>query len=178
MITVTFTAEQLAVFTEALDRAVDCPMLEDDNSTDLVLNELSGKLEGAARAARLAAWAAFCSPLVNLNNHIMRKIERLMNTAIKNNTDWRSANTRVENNDGVSTVYLHNNKIAEVGDDFVRVFDGGWQSVTTKSRLNAIINEFCNAFTDGIFQQDFAWYIRDNKVVHDFTNGYTFAEFA
>ena len=78
----------------------------------------------------------------------MRKIERLMNIAIKNNTDWRSANTRVENNDGVSTVYLHNNKIAEVGDDFVRVFDGGWQSVTTKSRLNAIINEFCNAFTD------------------------------
>tara|TARA_B100002019_G_C21111850_1_gene518827 strand:- start:396 stop:563 length:168 start_codon:yes stop_codon:yes gene_type:complete len=55
MITVTFTAEQLAVFTEALDRAVDCPMLEDDNSTDLVLNELCGKLEGAARAARLAA---------------------------------------------------------------------------------------------------------------------------
>jgi hypothetical protein len=55
MITVTFTAEQLAIFTEALDRAVDCPMLDDDNSTDLVLNELSGKLEGAARAARLAA---------------------------------------------------------------------------------------------------------------------------
>ena len=55
MITVTFTAEQLAVFTEALDRAVDCPMLDDDASTDLVLNELSDKLEGAARAARLAA---------------------------------------------------------------------------------------------------------------------------
>ena len=30
-------------------------MLDDDASTDLVLNELSGKLEGAARAARLAA---------------------------------------------------------------------------------------------------------------------------
>ena len=55
MITVTFTAEQIAVFTEALERAADCPFMEDDNSTDLVLNELSGKLEGAARAARLAA---------------------------------------------------------------------------------------------------------------------------
>ena len=108
----------------------------------------------------------------------MRKIERLMNIAIQNNTDWRMSNTEVSNNDGVSTVYLHGNKIAEVGDDFVRVFDGGWQSNTTKSRLNAIINEFCNAFTDGVFQQNFAWYIRDNKVVHDFTNGYTFAEFA
>ena len=79
----------------------------------------------------------------------MRKIEALMNVAIKNNTNWSKANTSVTNEDGVSTVYLHGNKIAEVGDDFVRVFDGGWQSNTTKSRLNAIINEFCNAFTDG-----------------------------
>lgn len=108
----------------------------------------------------------------------MRKIEKLMNVAIKNNTDWRMSNTEVSNNDGVSTVYLHGNKIAEIGDDFVRVFDGGWRTNTTKSRLNAIINEFCNAFTDGIFQHKFEWFIRDNKVVHDFINGYTFAEFA
>ena len=108
----------------------------------------------------------------------MRKIERLMNIAIQNNTDWRMSNTEVTNNDGVSTVYLHGNKIAEIGDAFVRIFDGGWRINTTKSRLNAIINEFCNAFTDGVFQKDFAWYVRDNKVVHDFVNGYTFAEFA
>jgi hypothetical protein len=108
----------------------------------------------------------------------MRKIETLMNRAISESRDWGQANTRVEMIDGVSVVFLHGNKIAEVGDNFVRVFDGGWQSNTTKSRLNAIINEFCNAFTDGIFQKDFAWYIRDNKVTHDFENGYTFAEFA
>ena len=105
----------------------------------------------------------------------MRKIESQMNAAIQNNTDWRSANTRVENNDGVSTVYLHNNKIAEVGDDFLRVFDGGWQSNTTKSRLNALINEFCNGVTDGVFQKNFQWFIMDNKQVVDFQNGYTFA---
>ena len=108
----------------------------------------------------------------------MRKIEMLMNTAIKNNTDWHMSNTCVDNNEGVSTVYLHNNKIAEIGEDFVRVFDGGWQSNTTKSRLNAIINEFCNAFTDGVFQKNFEWFVRDNNVTHDFVNGYTFAEFA
>ncbi len=108
----------------------------------------------------------------------MRKIETLMNAAIKGNKNWSNSNTTVTTVDGVSTVHLHGNKIAEVGDDFVRIFDGGWQSNTTKSRLNAIINEFCNAFTDGVFQKDFAWYIRDNKVIHDFENGYTFAEFA
>ena len=108
----------------------------------------------------------------------MRKIEKLMNIAIQNKTDWRMSNTTVSNNDDVSTVYLHGNKIAEIGDAFVRIFDGGWRTNTTKSRLNAIINEFCNAFTDGVFQKDFQWYVRDNKVTHDFVNGYTFAEFA
>ena len=110
----------------------------------------------------------------------MRKIEAQMNAAVATNVNFKSANTEVTYcpETDKSTVYLHGNKIAEVGEDFVRVFDGGWQSNTTKSRLNAIINEFCNAFTDGIFQKDFAWYVRDNKVVHDFVNGYTFAEFA
>jgi hypothetical protein len=108
----------------------------------------------------------------------MRKIETQMNAAITANTNWKLKNTTVTTQDGVSEVRLHGNLIAKVGDDFVTVFDGGWQSTTTKSRLNAIINEFCNAFTDGIFQKDFAWYVRDNKVVNDFVNGYTFSEFA
>ena len=113
----------------------------------------------------------------------MRKIESNMNAAIKANKDWKSANTEVIHtcdnvNPPVSHVFLHGNKIAEVGDDFVKVFDGGWQTNTTKSRLNAIINEFCNAFTDGVFQKDFQWFIRDNKVNHDFVDGYTFCEFA
>ena len=107
----------------------------------------------------------------------MRKIEALMNAAIKANKDWRLKNTEVRTEDGISEVRLHGNLIAKIGDDFVQVFDGGWQSVTTKSRLNAIIDEFCCAYTDGIFQKDFAWYVRDNKVIHDFVNGYVLKEF-
>ena len=105
----------------------------------------------------------------------MRKIETQMNTAIKEGKCWKSGNTQVLTLAGDSTVLLHGNKIAEVGDDFVRIFDGGWQSTTTKSRLNALINEFCNAMTDGVFQKDFAWYVRDNKVTKEFVNGYVFA---
>jgi hypothetical protein len=107
----------------------------------------------------------------------MRKIEAQMIAAINNNKDWQSANTSVHFNEEneVSIVRLHGNKIAEVGDDFVQIFDGGWQTNTTKSRLNVIINEFCNAVTDGVFQKDFQWYIRDNNVVRDFDNGYIFA---
>ena len=72
----------------------------------------------------------------------MRKIESNMNAAIKANKNWSNANTSVITEDGVSEVRLHGNLIAKVGDDFVTVFDGGYQSNTTKSRLNAIINEF------------------------------------
>ena len=91
----------------------------------------------------------------------MRKIEALMNVAIKNNTNWSKANTAVTNEDGVSTVYLHGNKIAEVGDDFVRVFDGGWQSNTTKSRLNAILSEHGDV-GDRVFQKAFDWFVSMN----------------
>ena len=101
-----------------------------------------------------------------------------MNDAIKANTNWKNANTKVVTEGTLSKVYLHDNLIAKVGDDFVTVFDGGWQTNTTKSRLNAIINEFCCAFTDGVFQKNYQWFVRDNKVTKEFVNGYTFVEFA
>ena len=97
-----------------------------------------------------------------------------MIAAVNGNKNWSSGNTQVVTNCGVSTVYLHGNKIALVDDTSLTVFDGGWQSNTTKSRLNALINEFCNAVTDGIFQKDYLWFIRDNKEVKDFVSGYVF----
>ena len=107
----------------------------------------------------------------------MRKIEAQMIAAVNNSVNWQSANTRVEfiEENDTSKVYLHGNHIATVGDNFLEIFDGGWQSNTTKSRLNSLINAFCNACTDGIFQKNFNWYIRDNNVTRDFVNGYIFA---
>ena len=97
--------------------------------------------------------------------------------AIQNNKTWQSANTSVQfiEENETSKVYLHGNHIATVGDDYVEIFDGGYQSNTTKSRLNVIINEFCNAFTDGVFQKNYQWFVRDNDVTKEFTNGYIFA---
>ena len=90
----------------------------------------------------------------------MRKIETQMNDAITNGINWQSANTEVvSQQDGVSFVYLHGNKIAEVGDDFIRLFDGGYQSNTTKSRLNSILSEHGIA-GECVFQKNFQWFIR------------------
>jgi hypothetical protein len=85
--------------------------------------------------------------------------------------------------EGVSFVYLHGNQIATIDDDSMTIFDGGWQSNTTKSRLNALCSEFCIT-GEGVFQKDFVWYVRkfvgqagQSKVYNadEFVNGYVFA---
>jgi len=113
----------------------------------------------------------------------MRKIEQQMNNAIKANQDFKSGNTQVITIEGVSFVYLHGNQIASIDEDSMTIYDGGWQSNTTKSRLNALCDEFCIA-GEGVFQKDFVWYVRKfagqlgaEKVFknEEFTNGYVFA---
>ena len=113
----------------------------------------------------------------------MRKIEQQMCAAIQADKNWSSGNTQVVTNDGVSTVYLHGNKIAMVDDTSLTIFDGGWQSNTTKSRLNALCSEFCIA-GEGVFQKDFLWYVRvftgaiNGKNVYkteNFCSGFVFA---
>ena len=94
----------------------------------------------------------------------MRKIEQQMIAAINNNQDWQSANTLVhyDPSSGASRVYLHGNKIAEVGDNYLTLFDGDHQTKTTKSRLNAILGEFgytCGTKREYVFQKQFEWFV-------------------
>ena len=91
----------------------------------------------------------------------MRKIERLMNAAISEGRNWQLKNTSVTHTDDVAEVRLHGNLIAEVGDNFIHLFDGGWQSNTTKSRLNAILAEHGEQ-GDRVFQKDWAWFVSMN----------------
>jgi hypothetical protein len=60
--------------------------------------------------------------------------------------------------DGIAVVLLHGNKIAEVGDNFVRLFDGNHQSNTTKSRLNAILKVH-GLPGESVFQKNFQWFL-------------------
>ena len=102
-----------------------------------------------------------CHTILKFNKQPMRKIEQQMNNAIQNNLNWQSANTAVtfDEESNVSTVFLHGNLIAEVDDNGIKLFDGGWQSNTTKSRLNAILSEHGIA-GEGVFQKNFEWFIR------------------
>ena len=92
---------------------------------------------------------------------IMRKIEAQMNSAIAQGRDWQSGNTSVHFNDEeqVAIVRLHGNKIAEIGEGFITLFDGGWQTTTTKSRLNAILSE--NGLPgERVFAKAFDWFVQ------------------
>ena len=93
----------------------------------------------------------------------MRKIEQQMNEAILNRKDFFKGNTSVENyitETGVreAIVKLHGNHIATVGDT-LQICDAGWQTVTTKSRLNALLNEFAEGCY--LFQKNFDWFLGD-----------------
>ena len=93
----------------------------------------------------------------------MRKIERLMNKAISACKDWKLDNTEVQYFSGldISRVYLFDNLIAEIGPTYVQLFDGGYQTATTKSRLNAILREH-GLPGEGVFQKNFQWFFQSN----------------
>jgi hypothetical protein len=103
----------------------------------------------------------------------MRKIEALMNNAISNLNHgevWKLDNTVVSVADGIAFVFLHGNLIAEVGDNSIRLFDGGWQTVTTKSRLNAILSQH-GLPGEKVFQKRHKWFVTVNGETVEFFSG-------
>ena len=85
-----------------------------------------------------------------------------MNQAMRYFRPFSSSNTTVVQNDRDMDVFLHGNHIAtlcKISMD-LRLFDGGWQSNTTKSRLNALLDEFGGG--DRVIQKDFTWYLVSN----------------
>ena len=103
----------------------------------------------------------------------MRKIEQQMNRAIVNKNDWSNSNTKVDynSNTNCSTVVLHRTAIAtyDHNTQALKLNTGGWSTVTTKSRLNAILSELITGAS--VFQRDFIWFLNYNNQTHNFFDG-------
>ena len=103
----------------------------------------------------------------------MRKIERQMNFAISNKADWSSSNTTVSfnSNTNCSQVRLHGHLIATFDHNLkaLKIDSCGYTTVTTKSRLNAILQGLIAGAS--VFQRDFIWYLNYNNQIHDFMDG-------
>ena len=92
----------------------------------------------------------------------MRKIEAQMCAAVQSNKDWQSANTSVhfDEETGVSVVRLHGNKIAEVSDNDMTIFDGGWQTKTTKVTFQFVDRSVLQwRPRDGVFPEELEWFV-------------------
>jgi len=97
---------------------------------------------------------------VKATDPTMRKIEQQMIAAVQNDQRWSSANTTVIPGwEGTSDVYLHGNLICTIGEDWMQLWDGGHQSKTTKSRLNALLSAF-GVDGERVFAKDFTWYLQ------------------
>ena len=106
----------------------------------------------------------------------MRQIEKEMNNAVRNKIAWSKGNSCTTFDSTIENcfVYLHGNHIAtyNYANEELSLFDGGWQSNTTKSRLNALCYEFATGF--GVFQKNWNWFVSDfQNTIVDFTDGIT-----
>ena len=108
----------------------------------------------------------------------MRKVEEQMNYAIRHRKNWAGSNTTVRcfKENGITTemqVLLHGNLIAwfdTASNDF-NISSAGWETVTTKSRLNAILEEFASGTR--VIQKNFQWFLSDFGTLTPFVDGMT-----
>ena len=96
-----------------------------------------------------------------------------MNRAVVNKNDWSNSNTFVDynSNTNCSTVVLHRTAIAVYDHNLkaVKLNSGGYTTNTTKSRLNAILQELIAGAS--VFQKNWNWFLSYNNVTHDFNDG-------
>ena len=105
--------------------------------------------------------------------HPMRKLEKQMNFAISNKGNWNGSNTSVLYNESTncSQVYLHGHLICTFCHNTlaVKLSSCGYETVTTKSRLNAILEEV--KYGAKVFQKNFNWFVKYQNQTVDFIDG-------
>jgi len=82
----------------------------------------------------------------------MRKIEVKMLEAFRSGKSFNGGNTVVTKG---GEIYLHGNLIAWKRRGAIFISNRGWETPTTKSRLNAL--------GAGIYQKNFNWFWKDGK---------------
>ena len=103
----------------------------------------------------------------------MRKIERQMNSALHAKKNWAGSTTTVcyNENTNCSSVLLHGHQIATLDhhSNALKLSSCGYQTVTTKSRLNALLSEF--KYGCRVFQKQWDWYLQNVNQTVDFWDG-------
>ena len=96
-----------------------------------------------------------------------------MNSALNAKKNWAGSNTTVTYNDltNCSSVLLHGHQIATLDhhSNALKLSSCGYQTNTTKSRLNALLSEF--KYGCRVFQKQWDWYLQNVNQTVDFWDG-------
>lgn len=86
-----------------------------------------------------------------------RKITIESCAAFEAGHSFKKQNTEVSSRNGKLIMYLHGNEIARIEDDGgISITDAGWQTATTKERLNGLSGV-------EIKQKNFQWHLNGAK---------------
>ena len=103
----------------------------------------------------------------------MRLIEQQMNSAVRNKQNFSKSNTmvRYDKAENMSSVYLHGHRIATFDHNLkaLKISSCGYETVTTKSRLNAILNEV--KYGARVFAKNFDWFVSYRDETASFWDG-------
>ena len=89
-----------------------------------------------------------------------------LHTLSKNNTTVYHAE------DGMMTVKLYHTDVVKFNDEKIILNSGGWETHTTKTRMNQASNQFGLGYY--VFQRDFKWFVDYNGSTYDFYDGIEF----
>lgn len=81
--------------------------------------------------------------------------------AMEQRKEMKKANTAVEYGSTAMYAYLHGNLIAAVTPERLYLRSAGWETNTTKERLNGLLSWYGLPY--GIVQRDFVWYLMNTQ---------------
>jgi len=93
----------------------------------------------------------------------MRKITKEVISAFLSCKPFRKGNDEVRMFIHYSGLYLHGNQIAIKQIKRITISDCGWQTSTTKERLNGLLSELGHK---KIYQNDFSWFLEFQGTIH------------
>ncbi len=85
----------------------------------------------------------------------MRQITENAARAFLNRYSFKQSNTQVVATANEVLLYLHDNLIAKGGNGQLSITSAGWETNTTKERLNGLLSMINQPL---IYQRDFVWY--------------------
>jgi len=83
----------------------------------------------------------------------------------------RGVATKIRTEGKTTHVRYHSTDVVSFDDETITLRSGGWQTNTTKTRMNQASNQFSLGFS--VYQKDYEWFVDFNGETLNFEDGMT-----